>query len=355
MAFKMRSGNRPRFKSIGSRQQVASHKSSSPLNQKSGPITEEAWNAKTNTGTKGIPEDGGAGMDYIKADLASKGYKERLARELEAAGNKDYVKRAPNAEELEAKPDKSITTVSNPTSGDIMDMRTARSENIIFNDPSSYDKEGNYIGVGSKTYANADYIKRGKGTKGNNTNRLMPSTNVNFSDQYDWEGDQKSRIEGGDLIIHEGTHGVTAGVHGMLDNTKDILTKSKGGSGKKDKYGEYEGGELAQPQETYARYKVTQKYLKDKGLFDAFSGAEFTNKDVAKVEKLMKGVTADNYKSKGIPYEVFTFFGDDKQHPHGFNKKLSKKDMKNIFNNVADNSNNPNEIIDDGGNISMFS
>ena len=61
----------------------------------------------------------------------------------------------------------------------------------------------------------------------------------------------------------------------------------------------------------------------------------------------MEGVTKDNYKSKGIPYEVFTFFGDDKQHPHGFNKKLSNKDMKNIFNNVADNS--QNEIIDDGG------
>ena len=44
----------------------------------------------------------------------------------------------------------------------------------------------------------------------------------------------------------------------------------------------------------------------------------------------------ENFKEKGIPYEVFTFFGDNKNMPgHGFNKKISKKDMKTIFNNVA--------------------
>tara|TARA_R110002096_G_C14592026_1_gene722092 strand:- start:944 stop:1972 length:1029 start_codon:yes stop_codon:yes gene_type:complete len=306
-----------------------------------GPITEAEWNEQTNTGTKGIPEDGGAGMEFLKSDLLSEGYKKRLANEIAAnEKNKDakqYIKRAPNEEELEQDPDKSTARVYGPTSEDIMDIRTNRSENIMFNDPSAYDKEGRYIGAGSQQYANADYVKKGKGSnEGENTNRLMPSSNINFSDAFDWEGDQKNRIEGGDLIAHEGAHAITAGEHGMLDNTKTLLNTAKGGE-----------GELAVPQEVYARYKVTQKYLKNQGLFDAFSGEEFTNKDVKQIEKLMEGVTKDNYKSKGIPYEVFTFFGDDKQHPHGFNKKLSNKDMKNIFNNVADNS--QNEIIDDGG------
>ena len=67
----------------------------------------------------------------------------------------------------------------------------------------------------------------------------------------------------------------------------------------------------------------------------------------------MEGVTQENFREKGIPYEVFTFFGDDKKmEGHGYNKKMSKKDMKNIFNNVADNS--QSEIMDDGGNASRF-
>lgn len=348
MAFNLKSGNRPNFKKLGSNSYKPGLKSSmksSPIKSFSPnkQITEEEWNKQTNTGTKGIPEDGGVGMEYLKEDLQSEGYKKRLANELAAAGNSDYIKRAPNEEELKENPDKSLTKIKNPTAEQIMDVRTNRSENIMFNDPSTYDKEGKYIG-----YANADYIKKGVDQGGgNNTNRLMPSTNVNFSDQYDWQGNQKDRVQGGDLIIHEGAHAITAGEHGMLENTKNLLTNAKGGDASK--------GNINRPQEVYARYKVAQKFLKDQGMFDAFSGKEFTDKDVKKVEKMMEGVTQDNYQEKGIPYEVFTFFGDGKNMKgHGFNKKMSKKDMKNIFNNVADNSNNPNEIIDDGGNSSMF-
>jgi len=321
----------------------------SALKQKKGPITEAEWNKQTNTGTKGIPEDGGVGMQYLKDDLQSEGYKKRLANELAAAGESDYIKRAPNEKELEADPNKSLTKIKNPTAEDIMDVRTNRSENIMFNDPSTYDKEGNYIG-----YANADYIKKGVDQGGGkNTNRLMPSTNVNFTDQEDWQGSQSDRVQGGDLIIHEGAHGITAGEHGMLENTKNLLTNAKSGEGDTDAKGRKMN--INRPQEVYARYKVAQKFLKDQGMFDAFSGKEFTDKDVKKVEKMMEGVNEQNFQEKGIPYEVFTFFGDGKKmKDHGFNKKMSKKDMKNIFNNVADNSNNPNEIIDDGGNSSMF-
>tara|TARA_R110001583_G_scaffold144271_2_gene296301 strand:+ start:451 stop:1410 length:960 start_codon:yes stop_codon:yes gene_type:complete len=289
-------------------------------------ITEKEWSTKTNTGTKGIPEDGGKGMEFLKADLKSKGYEKRLANELEAAGGGDYIKRAPNKKELKKDPDRSLVKIKNPTSQNVMDVRTNRSENIMFNDPSKYDKEGNYIG-----YAHADYIKRGEGSDpNNNTNRLMPSSNVYFSDNFNWKEGQKNRIEGGDLITHEGAHAITAGEHGMLENTKNLLTNAKGGDASK--------GNINKPQEVYARYKVTQKYLKNQGLFDAFTGDKFTDKNVKQVEKLMEGVTAENYKQKGIPYEVFTFFGDNKNMKgHGFNKKMSKKDMKDIFNNVASN------------------
>mgnify|MGYP003645187096 CR=1 FL=1 len=339
MAFKMRSGNKPGFKSIGSRQPSVTHKSSSPLAQKK---VEKVWNQKTNTGTKGIPEDGGVGMEYLKEDLASKGYKERLARELAAAGEGDYVKRAPNRKELKKDKSKSLTKVKNPTSEEIMEIRTNRSNNIMFNDPSAVDKEGNRTG-----YANADYIM-----KTDDGNRLMPSTNVNFAETdqrtgepYNWKTTNKDRIEGGDLIMHEGAHAITAGEHGMLENTKNLLTKSKGGDATQ--------GNINRPQEVYARYKVAQHFLKEQGMFDAFSGDEFTDKDVKKVEKMMEGVTQENFREKGIPYEVFTFFGDDKKmEGHGYNKKMSKKDMKNIFNNVADNS--QSEIMDDGGNASRF-
>ena len=336
MAFKLRSGNKPNFKSVGSTQRrVAPGKSTTPLRQ----ITEEEWNKQTNTEDSGIPKEGGAGMEFLKEDLQSEGYKKRLANELKAAGKDDYIKRAPSEEELKIDPDKSLTKIKNPTAEDIMDVRTNRSENVIFNAPSARDKEGNYIG-----YAHADYIKRGVDQGGgNNTNRLMPSSNVYFTDRQDWKGSQSDRVQGGDLIVHEGAHAITAGEHGMLENTKNLLTDAKGGDASK--------GNINRPQEVYARYKVAQKFLRDKGMFDSFSGKEFTNKDAKAVEKMMEGVTAENYKEKGIPYEVFTFFGDDKKMKgHGFNKKMSKKDMKNIFNNVASNEPDPGQITDDFGN-----
>ena len=345
MAFNLKSGNRPSFRKLGSNSYKSARKSSlksspvksfSPTKQ----ITEEEWNRQTNTGESGIPIEGGKGMEYLKADLASKGYDTRLANEIAMFGGKgSKITIAPTDEQLAIDPDKSISVIKNPTTEDIKNTRTARSENIIFNEPSVVDKEGSRIG-----YAHADYIKRGEGSnEGVNTNRLMPSSNIYFSDKFDWKGDQKNRIEGGDLIIHEGTHAITAGEHGMLPGTKDFLNKAKGGK-----------GELAKPQEVYARYKVAQKFLKDKGIFDAFSGEKFTNEDVKEVEKMMEGVTANNYKQKGIPYEVFTFFGDNKEHPHGFNKKLSKKDMKIIFNNVASNEPDPGQITDDFGNQQTF-
>ena len=135
MAFNLKSGNRPSFSKLGSssyKPKSTPPSSSTPLKSFSPTkqITEEEWNKQTNTGTKGIPEEGGVGMEFLKADLKSEGYKKRLANELAAAGEGDYIKRAPSEEELKADPDKSLTKIKNPTAEDIMGVRTGRSENI---------------------------------------------------------------------------------------------------------------------------------------------------------------------------------------------------------------------------------
>tara|TARA_R100001082_G_C4356798_1_gene157266 strand:- start:598 stop:1605 length:1008 start_codon:yes stop_codon:yes gene_type:complete len=314
MGFKLKSGNKTSFKMMGSK---APFKQDEIITGEDREKDDIIWKEETNEGDIDVSD----AISWMDADLKSEGYLKRLENELKLKGNVKY-KRAPTEEEIKLNPDVSFVTEYNPTSENIMDVRTNRLKNIIWNKPMMYDKEGKFI-----DYAHADHIRKGDSYK---TNRLMESSNVYFSDRYDWQGGQKKRLL--DLGIHEGEHGITAGVHGMLEGTKSILNKAKGGSGESN---QFDDNELAKPQEVYARYKVTQKFLQDRGIFDAFSGETFTNKHYNQIQQLMDGVTADNFKEKGIPYEVFTFFGDDKDHPHGFNKKLDKKDMKNIFNNVA--------------------
>ena len=300
-------------------------------------MTEETWSEQTSDGSI-IDPTGGSGAEWLKDDLQSEGYKKRLANEIAMNEGDTSYGRAPNEEELAANPDKSIVNVD-AKDGNVIEDRLSRLKNTVWNAPSDYDKEGRYI-----RYANADNIM-----KTNAGNRLMPGANINYSKRHFEDGSQEDRMH--DLNIHEGAHAITASDYGMLPKTIDLLTRAKGGTNTTDQYGEYDGGELAQPQEVYARYKVAQNFLQNKGIFDAFSGEEFTDKHVEAVNKLMEGVTADNFREKGIPYEVFTFFGDDKKHPHGFNKKLSKKDMKTIFNNVAQEtpSGGGFEVTDDFG------
>ena len=286
---------------------------------------------KGTKGHKSALKQASEGMEYLKKDLKSEGYKKRLAKELKLKGDKT-LKTTP------VEGDKYYTEVSDPTSEEILTERESRADKTVFHKPSKLDEDGREIG-----YAHADHIDKTTG------GTIKPGSDIFYSNKFDWEGTQANRKI--NLDVHEGAHAITAGEHGMLGGTKDLLTSAKAGEGDTDAKGRKHN--INRPQEVYARYKVAQKYLKEQGLFDAFTGDEFTNKHVKQVEKMMEGVTAQNYKEKGIPYEVFTFFGDCKQmEGHGFNKKMSKKDMKMIFNNVADNS--QNEIIDDGGNASMF-
>ena len=316
MAFNLRSGNKARFKSLGSSSLSVkpNRTSSSPfISKKQDRKNEKEWNRQTSDGSI-IDPTGGSGADWLKQDLDSPGYQKRLENEIKMNKDNTTYKRAPNEKELKERSDKSIVTVD-AKDGNVISDRKSRLDNTIYNAPSTYDKEGNYI-----QYAHADQIM-----KTSNNNRLMPGANIYYQEKYFNDGSQKDRMH--DLNIHEGAHAATAGEHGMLEGTKKLLTDAKGGDASL--------GNINRPQEVYARYKVAQNFLQNQGIFDAFSGEEFTNKHAKAVEKMMEGVTAENYKEKGIPYEVFTFFGDDKKHPHGFNKKISKKDMKTIFNNVA--------------------
>lgn len=314
MAFNLRSGNKARFKSLGSssRSVTPNKTSSSPfISKKQDKKNEKEWNKQTSDGSI-VDPTGGSGADWLRKDLDSPGYQKRLENEIKMnKGNTEYL-RAPNEKELKERSDRSIVRVD-AKDGNVISDRKSRLDNTIYNAPSTHDKEGKYIG-----YAHADNVM-----KTSDGNRLMPGANIYYQEKYFGDGSQKNRMH--DLNIHEGTHAITASDYGMLEGTKDLLHEAKGG-GK---------NELSKPQEVYARYKVAQNFLQKQGIFDAFSGEEFTNEHAKAVEKMMEGVTAENFRKKGIPYEVFTFFGDDKQHDHGFNKKLSKKNMKKIFNNVA--------------------
>jgi len=282
MSFKLKSGNKPSFKNMGS------------------PLKQGDWRS------------GGEGMDWLKADLQSTGYRKRLEKELKLGEDKT-IKTTPK------KGDKYYTEVSNPTSKEIIAGRKSRADKTVFHEPSTFDEDGRKIG-----YAHADHIdKKSGGT-------IKPGSDVFYSDKHDWKGKQASRVK--NLNIHEGAHAITAGEHGMLPGTKDLLTKAKGGDASK--------GNINRPQEVYARYKVAQKWAQEQGDFDAFSGNEFTDKNYNKIMKKLKGVNQSNYQKKGIPYEVITFFGDDKKWKgHGFNKKMSKKHVKKIFNEVASSEN----------------
>ena len=295
MAFKMKSGNKSSFKNMGS----------SPLRQPD-------WST------------GGEGMDWLKTDLESPGYRKRLEKELKLKGDKT-IKTTPK------KGDKYYTEVSNPTSKEIITERKSRADKTVFHEPSTVDEDKREIG-----YAHADHIdKKSGGT-------IKPGSDVFYSDKYDWKGNQANRVK--NLNIHEGAHAVTAGEHGMLGGTKDLLTKAKGGDASL--------GNINRPQEVYARYKVAQKWAQDQGIFDAFSGDKFTDDHYNKIAEKLKGVNQSNFKKRKIPYEVATFFGDDKKWKgHGFNKKMSKKHVKKIFNEVASNE---NKSTDDAGNTQAF-
>ena len=313
MAFNLRSGNKARFKSLGSssRSIMPNRTKSSPfVSKKQDEKNEKEWNKQTSTAS-----------DWLRQDLESPGYKKRLQKELEAAGEEDYIKTTPK------EGDKYYSKVSNEK--EILEARRDRAKKTKYHVPGEIEEGRSWDTMSAQ--AIADHVEN---------KALKEGSDIYYSPHRDWQGVDADRVT--DLTIHEGAHSITAGEHGMLKNTKNLLTNAKGGDASK--------GNINRPQEVYARYKVAQKWAQDQGIFDAFSGKEFTDKNYNKVMKELEGVTEDNYQEKGIPYEVITFFGDGKQwEGHGFNKKMSKKHVKQIFNEVATNEPDPSQITDDFG------
>ena len=360
MGFKLRSGNKPNFRNIGSTQKrVASRKSHSPLRQivdkdtgekvYDTPTTEE-WNEgqKNKSTVPGLEK----GRTIIEKDLQTKAYKDRLNKEIDMFGGGEITKASEDVNVGKGGGEK----IENPTAEQILEIRQKRLANTIWNDPSSTTKEGSsrFFGLHDTnrllTSEEKDKLRLNKGkdnirgTTDDAYTQFMPSSNLYFNEKYlDETGNIQSFEKSKQLGIHEGTHAVTGGDYNMLEGTKKFLNKAKGGG----------SGELQKPQEVYARYKSTQNFLQEQGIFDYQSGDKFTNEHVKKIEKLMEGATWENYQQKGIPYDVFTFFGHDDKDKHG-NKKISKKDMKTIFNNVASNEPDPNQITDDFGQNQTF-
>ena len=356
MAFNLKSGNRPNFRKLGSNSHKPSmvSKSRSPLMQRKTPTVEE-WNkGEHKSSLEGIDK----GRSIIEADLKTKAYEDRLNREIEMFGGEDA--KITKAVELSRKSKGGTEDIKNPTSEQILEIRQKRLADAIWNDPSLKTKEGGYVGYGKHDARRLLTPEESKslGLKDDGYVQYMPSSNIYLSDTnlrtgepFNWsdtEGVGQDPEKQKQLAIHEGTHAVTGGTMNMLPGTQSFLNKAKGGSGKED---QFDDSELAKPQEVYARYKSTQNFLQENGIFDYQSGDEFTDKHVKQIEKLMEGATLENRQEKGIPYDVFTFFGEEGDKG---NKKISKKDMKTIFNNVATNEPDPGQMTDDFGNQQTF-
>ena len=110
MAFKLRSGNQARFKSLGSssRPITPSRTKSSPfISKKQDKKNEKEWNKQTSDGSI-IDPTGGSGADWLRQDLQSEGYKKRLANEIAMNEDNTEYLRAPNEKELKKDKERSI-------------------------------------------------------------------------------------------------------------------------------------------------------------------------------------------------------------------------------------------------------
>jgi hypothetical protein len=375
MAFKLRSGNNPSFKNVGSthRIQPASASGKTPLKNLS-PAKQEGettytsndpvdlWNKET--AIEGGRFDKNAkdqpiynADQIIKEDLNSETYKQRLANELSMFGTEEQGGTGTKAGVTDDQIRKGIQVNATPGARGRINMRDVasntvesllaerldRADNTKFNQPTDLTKEGKEIGFAlhDTTMGTKDSIEVPNAGRGN---FVSNTSNIDFNNAYNWDnpegGDYQDDQKLKELGLHEGNHAVTAGDKGMLKGTKNFLETAKGLDGKG--YGKMGAG-----QEVYARYKVSQDWLKDKGGFNYLEDDSFDKKDMAHVRKLLEGVTDENYQQKGIPYDVWTFFGQEGSKD---NPLISDEDVMKIFNNVASNAPEPGQVTDDFGN-----
>ena len=207
---------------------------------------------------------------------------------------------------------------------------------------------------------------------------MLPSTtNIKYPRIYygsDMSGDMNIPMgkDFSNLRTHEITHGITDAETGMTPYARDLLEKSKttedrsnvsfkewkeninteekgsflsnilsGSSpftGKlRDNYNKWKnagsGDYLTNPSEVYSRYKGAQKMMQEKGIFNSFTDTEFTEENYSKLEEYLN---SEEFKGLDEYDDIKEFFGTDKIRGDEFNKKMTKDDIMEIMNNVAD-------------------
>lgn len=304
---------------------------------------------------------------YLTNDINSVGYDARWEREL--AMNKELGHYTDS--ENWVFPD----GVGNSLGIHTKDYRLDNLNNVqeFLGRPKDYDQEDWKMNM----RLNNRFFKRAAGVMlPSNKNQKYPR--IYYGSNMDGDTNIPMGSDFSNLRTHELTHGITDGNFGMTDYASGLLgnakthvnnsdmsfkdwkanvnTEKKNSlisnvftgsspltSNLKDGYNDYiraerkknSGNYLTDPSEVYARYKVAQNLMKDKGIFNSFTDTEFTEENYGKLEEYLN---SDEYKELEDYDDVKEFFGTDKIRGGVFNKKISKGNIMEIMNNVADNS-----------------
>ena len=273
--------------------------------------------------------------DYIINDLNSPGYRIRLKRELA----------------LDNKIDESEVT------DDMLDkVIGGRMSNILgTQEYSGYPSEYTDTKLGTEHTYHKDHFDnglRGVKTQGDG----LPYSRVYYGGDYYDDGKVD---EYGGTTFHELIHGTATGhwyqdVFGnwtetpgdLTDYAKNLLSQSKTPHKLKGHIPLSAYSYESDDDEVYTRYKKAQKLLKEKGIYDHTTGEKMTDAEYAEVKKYMNSA---EFKELGDWNDIKEFFGTDQfsKWGTGWNEKLEEKELRNIFDNVADAS----DINDGSSNV----
>ena len=315
--------------------------------------------------------------DYLNADLLSKGWDIRHANEIQKNIELGYDVGYGNEDET-------TDGIYNKYTKDFRINQLANTKEFLGR-PIHYNAES----FMDKLSLNKNYFRNVAGVS-------IPGHGI--SDEFNlmsdkWRAQEYPRIYYGENIggrrlniptgydftnlrQHELGHAMLNNVEGITPYASELLTRSKtfsedrsnisykdwiaqGHGGPKPTRKAYRkwknvssGDYLTDDSEVYTRYKIAQKDLKNKGIFDAFSGKTFTDDDYNKVQEY---INSDEYRNADS--NVKQFFGNDEYDPKTgeYNKKIEKEDLIEIMNNVADLSTGmPAGMSKYGGSIPKF-
>ena len=135
-----------------------------------------------------------------------------------------------------------------------------------------------------------------------------------------------------EIAIHEGFHGLTHSNYGLTQYAYDVLKNAKYVADDTNNYHGNDYTYLSNPTEVYVAKKNSENWLRETGIWDSQSGDPFTRE---MFDSAMKLVQKGN-----VPSDVIRFFGNDKLMYKGkdiqsFNKKISWENADLIMNTVA--------------------